>query len=293
MLKVRHISISEQKPYVAFGAFERQVEVWNYQSGKRVSAFDTILSYGGQRLAISKDGDRVLAAAWARHGLACYDAHTGKLIWQRRDLKKVQRINLSRDGASAFCGIESRSCLGIAVSSGEELCSFRGAKSRVESSYSEFAVIDRTRPEVVGPNGRRGFKIERTTFAVLAWAIGSETLLISEAGGPVRCFELSSGEELWRYKPPIGTHYIDLAYSEALAQFLGVCWPYEYGGAKELAWFPPQGKQPEELHDLGNPAETAFSPDGGILISSTGEIFDTQRGAVVEMIPVEHGIMFH
>lgn len=198
MLKVRHISISEQKPHVALGAFERQVEVWNYQSGQRVSAFDTVLSFGGQRLAISKDGDRVLAAAWARYGLACYDAETGKLIWQRRDLKKVQAITLSKDGASAFCGIDSRPCLSIAISNGIEHRSFRGARHRVESSNSEFAVVDRARPEVFGPDGRRRFKIVRTTFAVLAWAICSQSLLLSEAGGPVRCLDLPTGEELWR-----------------------------------------------------------------------------------------------
>ena len=173
MLKVRHISISEQKPHVALGAFEKQVEVWNYQSGQRVSAFDTVLDFGGQRLAISKDGDRVLAAAWARHGLACYDAHTGDLIWHRRDLKKVQIITLSKDGASAFCGIERRPCLAIDISSGVEHQSFRGARSRVESSDSELAVVDRATPEVVDSNGHRRFRIERTTFAVLAWAFCS------------------------------------------------------------------------------------------------------------------------
>ncbi len=290
MLKVRHISVAREKPLVAIGAFERNVEVWDYKSGKRVSAFDTILDFGGKRLALSISGDRVLAAAWERHGLACYDVQSGQCVWQRHDLKKVQTITCSRDGTIAYCGFDARPCMGIAISNGDKLCSFRGTREVVESCYSEFAVLDRAIPEVVGPDGKRRFRIERTTFAVLSWAIGPETLLLSEAkGGPVRCFKLATGEELWRYTAPRGTLFLDLAYSSKLARFLGISWPYEHGGSKELTWFSPVSGQPEERLDLGRPATTAFSPDGSILISSTGTIYDTARGTIFQTIPVEDG----
>ncbi len=286
MLRVRHISIAGKRPLVALAAFEKSVEVWDYASGERVAAFETILDFGGSRLALSLSGDRLLAAAWERHGLACYDTQSGRCVWQRRDLKKVQRITRSRDGTTAYCGIEGRPCLGIAIADGRETGSYRATRKRVESPYSDVAVLERATPEVLGPGEVRRFRLEGTR-SVLSWAIGPQSLLLSEMGGAIRCIALASGDELWRHSPPPGTHFLELAYSGQSRGFLGVSWSYERGGPRELAWLDADTGEIQNRLDLGLAAEVEFSPDGRILVSSSGAVYDTSQGSLVGRIPVE------
>jgi hypothetical protein len=54
------------------------------------------LDYGGRRIVISEDGQKCVCGCWERHGIIGYDANTGEQLWQRKELKKVQHIQLVR-----------------------------------------------------------------------------------------------------------------------------------------------------------------------------------------------------
>jgi len=67
--KVRHLVAGRKTSRVATGQFERTVVVWDMDTPRRISTFETSLDFGGQRLALSDGGDVVIAAAYHRSRL--------------------------------------------------------------------------------------------------------------------------------------------------------------------------------------------------------------------------------
>ena len=99
-MQVRHIAIARARPVAALAAFESQVAIWDLQTLRRTIEFETVLDFGGRRLALSSDGSCCIAGAYNRDGVAAYDTNTGRVLWSRRDLKKVQYVSFS----AAFAG---------------------------------------------------------------------------------------------------------------------------------------------------------------------------------------------
>ncbi|MCA9647992.1 MAG: hypothetical protein KC492_45180, partial [Myxococcales bacterium] len=59
---------------------------------------------------LSDDGQVVLAAAYRRFGVAAYEASTGVRLWQRRDIKRPQRLSISHARAAAYVCTDSSPC---------------------------------------------------------------------------------------------------------------------------------------------------------------------------------------
>ena len=94
MEEIRHIATSFGGSRIAIAEFENHVQIFDHGNFELIAEFDTILDFGGNRLLISEDGQYCICGSWARHGIIGYDANTGEQIWQRKDLKKVQNIQL-------------------------------------------------------------------------------------------------------------------------------------------------------------------------------------------------------
>lgn len=71
-----------------------RVSYWRGVSAEPVATFQTVWSFGGRRLALGGDANEPVAvsASWERHGVCAYNAATGALLWQRRDIKRVQHL---------------------------------------------------------------------------------------------------------------------------------------------------------------------------------------------------------
>lgn len=126
--RIRHLAASHAGPRAAAATFQSEVEIWDIASGQRVSAFDTVLDFGGRRLAIGPDGDWCVAAAYHVHGIACYDTASGAERWRRKDLKKCQYVGVSCDGRRIYCCFDERPCFVLDASTGETLESLRGVR---------------------------------------------------------------------------------------------------------------------------------------------------------------------
>jgi hypothetical protein len=59
ILDIRHISTSLSGHTIALAEFEKRVQIFDINSLHIISEFDTVLDFGGQRLAISEDGKSV------------------------------------------------------------------------------------------------------------------------------------------------------------------------------------------------------------------------------------------
>jgi hypothetical protein len=275
---IRHLAASFRSSRIAIAAFKRTAATLQIDGSEHSGPFDTVLDFGGSRLALSADGQRLFTCAYQRLGMAAYESRTGRIVWTRRDVKRTQSLTVSPSTGALYVGRDDQPLLVVASETGETLEQIRGVKKLVESPYAPLAMLDRRRPTVVRmPSRSSVFEVERTSFAFLGVAFGSNALAVSEAGGPVRCFDAQSGEVLWTYHPNEGSHCLELAYCEDAGVFAGVIWSYEHGGDQRLVRFDPRGR-PKLVRNLGTPAETCFTSRGSELFTSQGERISIATG---------------
>ena len=283
MEPIRHLAASYRGTHLAAAEFKSVVHLWDLRSRTQMNTIETTLDFGGTRLAISPDGEIIAVGAYRRHGIAVYRTIDGVELWRRKDLTKVQHLGFDRKGRDIFCSFEPSECQRLDVVSGETAGAIVGAKEVWESPWDSielrqlrsqhFALIKDESP--IG-------SIPKASFAALSVAFSPSEVCISEAGGPVRLFELSSGTQLWRYDPPQGVHFLEVSYSSVARRFMGVSWPFENGGAHVLSHFDDEGAA-HSVCELG-PGKSvylsAFCMEGAKLVTNTGSVFSTDSGKV-------------
>lgn len=278
---IRHLASSWSGKFLAAAEFKSAVSVWSLETLKKLAQFDTILDFGGHRLAIGADGSRCVAGAYQVHGIACYDAQSGEKIWQRKDLKKVQTISISPGQSEVVCGFADGPLQILRIRDGKTLQKIRGCSDLQISPLEPVQMVDKAKPQLQTLDASTFARIERESFAILSVAFGHGAVAISEATGPVRCFETTTGRNLWRYKGPPGTHALELGYHFQLRRFLAVERPYEKGGIKTLLLLDAQTGKVEAKRPLDESATETFCSAGARLVSSDGWMIDSATGRLV------------
>jgi len=256
--------------------------VWDLSAARLVAEFDACYDFGGKRLAISEDGTRVVAGAYLRYGLAAYAADTGRRLWHRPELKRVQHLALSPDGRLAYCGFDERSNHVLCTRTGDLQGKLRGVADVHCSPFDNVRFFDRKRTcaEVQDTAGARVGSISRLTFAFLAITFAPGLVATSESSGPVRCFDTRNAAELWRYDPPRDSHVLELGYDDRARVLQGIEWPYKRGGVMTLVrWSPEDGTVLAQV-PLPPSAEYGFCDRGRLLLTWDGSLLDTATGTV-------------
>ena len=264
---IRQLATSMSGKRIAAGEFERKVHIWDLSSWTRLCSFDTVLDCGGQRLAISTDGQHCVAGAYHIHGVVNYTADNGKEVWHRKDLKKPQRIRFSLDDTRIYIDIQDRSYHILDRYTGETLLKLNGVKSIYESPCQPILLFSKKNKqmELRTVHNEKIATIPRATFTELDVTFGAGHVCISESGGPTRCFETSSGEEIWRYEEE-SKHALKLSYDTEKNSFLAVFWNYQTGGNLKLLRIHADSGSSEVISQLGVETETAFCENGTCLI---------------------------
>jgi hypothetical protein len=91
---------------LAAGEIRNRVHLFDLLSHKRLRMIDTTLDFGGQRLAVSTDGELVIVGAYNQYGVAAYSGVHGTEVWRRQDLKKVQNLRFGDTDLKVLCGFE-------------------------------------------------------------------------------------------------------------------------------------------------------------------------------------------
>jgi WD40 repeat protein len=270
---IRCMAASKRSPRVAAALFESQVQIWDLEAGKLKNEFETVFSFGGSRLTLGPLGERCIAAGWkaGKHGgVACYDTNTGRLIWHRQDLKQTQRVRFSPEGESAWCVPNSGPTKLLDAANGETLDALTGVRDIFDSAYSaELLLVKRERNYIL--RKEKTLQIPRLTFAILDVAFGPQSLAISESGGPVRCIDSSTGNELWRQSPGKQIHYLRVWYRPADRNFYGVQWDFKTGSFRSLVRLDADSGKPTVVCYL-NSWEEVYCTKSDRLITSNGEV---------------------
>lgn len=271
------------------GTTDRSVQVWSIDREMPKSEFDTVLEFGGQRLALCGAGDRmvVVAGAWERHGICGYDAASGKLLWQRKDLKKVQSVSPAYGDSVAAC-FDTRSMQVLDVASGITIATVRGVRRFWQSRHQAIGAA-----EVLGhvamlktDDWKIQCRIAVPGFALLAAALAPDAIAISNAvdgdsneASVVYCFSLS-GEPLWQRQNPPGTTVPWLGWDDEARVWLGIQHDVERRLADTLLRWSADGATVSSIA-LNSIAEYAFLPSGHLLVTGLGHVVDTKTGRQV------------
>jgi WD40 repeat protein len=281
MRDIRHISTSFSGLTIALAEFEKRVQIFDINSLQVIAEYDTILDFGGQRLAISEDGKICICGCWERHGICAYEAKTGKLIWQRKDLKKVQHIQiLYADNSKFFAQFEVGTSRIFDINTGLEVDKVTGARFCFNSKYLEIDIIDKSNKIQIIDRKTKKIKanIERQSFATLDLDIADNCFAISESGGPLSCYDIQNGELKWRIPINEDGHFLKVIFNKELDKYIGVSWPFMKGGNKKLKYINKDNGLIEKEMTINCPTETEFALDGNVLVTSNREIIDLKSG---------------
>jgi hypothetical protein len=234
-------------PRIAAGFPDGTVQVWDAQTAERLCEFGTV--FRGGRLALSPNGELCVAASWRkgkRAGIAGYHAVSGAVMWHRPDIRHTQELYFSAATGGVWCYIEDGPALHLDPDTGAATEALRGVKKVRDGSNGVQQLLQHRNPMVcvlVTSQGR--FRIPMIGFAVLDAAFSPETMCLSEAGGPARCFDCASGCELWRYGRE-AWHVTSVWYQPVDRLFYAVDFkPREDKG--RIIRFPAVGGEPEEV----------------------------------------------
>jgi hypothetical protein len=287
-MHIRHLATSFSGSRFAAAEFEHTVHIWDLRTATRQATFNTVLSFGGRRLAITCDGNRCAAAAYHVRGVEAYSTSEGAVLWRRTDLKKVQSVSVSIDDRRIYCCFDEKPCHVLSCDTGRTIRSWRGVRSVWESPYEELMLLVKRAFVVQSHDEREISRFERESFGVLSVAFALGFVCVSEAGGPLRCLSTSSGYEVWRFSER-GKHFLNLAFSETANAFVGVLWPYERGGRHQLFRFERETGAVLDVSELPQAAEFAFCQRGSRLITSDGSLINVATGGLEYVLPFGPG----
>ncbi len=151
---IRHLSVSDESGIIVAALFEETVQIWSWKTGQQIGEFQTMLDFGGRRLALSPDGRKCIVGAWGRKGrgaggLAAYSVPDGRLLWNRDEIKRIQNVRISGSGQEIYCGVEGSSAYIIEAATGEVRGTVKCASEIVGSRCTQHKLIVQRRSKVV------------------------------------------------------------------------------------------------------------------------------------------------
>jgi hypothetical protein len=292
---IRHIAPAAQTDRLFLTAeFEHRVRLWSFADRTLAAELETVLDFGGQRLALcGSETPLVVAGAWERHGICGY-APDGTQLWQRKDLRQPQHISPAAGGALAVAGFDQRPLHVLVAESGETVATVRAVRRFYDSPDADVGL-----GEVYGhvvlvgtDDWKVRWKAPLDGFATLSAAAAPDAFAVGGSGGFgsqgwstswVTCLS-TAGEALWRWACPPEVNCPALAWDEAASEWLGVLNHVNDKRPDTLVRWSADGDVVVE-HPLDLFAEYAFLPGGSHLVASDGVVRETGEGRVVWQLP--------
>ncbi len=297
---IRDLAIARTGSTLAASEFEHIVHIYDIRSGRKCSQFDTVMDFGGRRLAITQDGSLCAVGAYHIHGIAAYESQDGRQVWQRKDLKKVQALSLSKDGSALFAFFEVGPAHVLDVWTGVTKDKLRGVSGIVESPFTDAKFVNHNgRPEVLNQGRSVRFGPEYYVDQMFRDACFAEDCLVfgraSFPGGPrldpsglvvdTFCYSLVDDRVLWKHSTPRGFNVLNRGYVAERGEVLLVTWPVEGGERRLVRIDGDTGRVRAEYILRGVLARTVFAKEGTLLVTSSGDVVDTSDGHVVRVLP--------
>lgn len=274
---IRHLAESADSHTVAAAEFEHRVHLFNADTYAWKQTLETVMDFGGLRLALNDTGAICFTAAYYVHGVVAYSSEGGTILWQRADLKKVQRLLFDESRQELLCGFSEKAFHVLDPQSGKTVKSLRGVRRGYRTPGGSRCLLTSKGKGVV-TGGRVPIPLDLKDAGILDAAFTEIEVAVSQVAGPVRCFSIDSGESCWRYDPPGGHHVLDLAADWAKGCFYGIQWFYQKAGPYGLLRFDPETGVPTLVREIDSRWKPFFFRKGTRILLSDGEVLRTEDG---------------
>jgi hypothetical protein len=290
---MRKVEVARRAPVLAVGVGEGRVQIWNWQTGEKVTEFNTVLD-GSDRLAVSASGERLVAANWRKGqkaGVACYETFSGGGLWHRPDLGQVQSMSFSIQRNWIYCRVEGRPAHILDAQTGATVETLRGVLDAMDSPYSRHRILQR-RDDFVIEGSKDRFSVARYCNSGLEASCGPGVVCLHEAFNPttltirslLRCIDCETGKERWRFQPPDG-RYMQLISYQADGFFY--CVQTENRNEEwivDLLRLSLADGALSEVCRLNSPPPYFGGFGDGILVTPGGHVVSLQSGAVLRVL---------
>lgn len=284
---IRHLAVSNDAAIIAAACFEKTVQIWSGQTGQQIGEFNTLLDFGGQRLALTPDGTTCIAGAWGKlgrgpRGLAAYSVPDGKLLWNRHEIRHIQYVSILDAGRKIFCGTDNTAAQIIETATGNMIEKIKAARKLWESPNETHQLLVKKGPRYY-VRGQNKFEIRPLSFALHGAAFSPEAVCISEPRdglhpdntiGGTSLIDLATGE-LRRH---LDINPAPLAYNQSDGKFYGVTLSRSSPRQRTLVCFGNALETHEDVASLGACWVQAISPAGNLLVTNEGGIYATSTG---------------
>jgi hypothetical protein len=179
-----------------------------------------------------------------------------------------------------WCYIDDGPAVHLDPNTGATTEALRGVKRVRDGSNGVQQLLERHNSPCVLVTGQGRFRIPMIGFAVLSAVFSPETLCLSEARGPARCFDCASGRELWRYGRE-GWHVTSVWYQPADHLFYALDFTPREGKGRIIR-FPVVGGEPEEVCVLSRvrPWAIELCVSAKLIVTGEGELIDATTGTI-------------
>lgn len=259
------------------------VSVWNTKTLELVCEFASTIDSSGQQLAVCPRDLYIIVGAYHRHGIAAYDPLSGREIWRRKDIKRVQTLASSFNQPTVFACFSDQSAQALNIRNGETLFKKRMVRDFFDSPLETCTLIDidRRKYEFHNAADQKVFdiKIEGCRLQSVAFAPG--IFAVADHGTFVRCFSSGSGKEVWRFTPTYGSHVVSLGYNPTERMFFGLESPYAFANSTDIIALDPENGACVSRFPIRSPSTCTFINQAASLACSDGLVYEAATGKVL------------
>jgi len=266
---------------LAFGAFERTVSLWDLRTFSHQGTLETTYDTS---LALNDDASVLYTTAWRWKGVAAYHTINGSELWRRTDLGG-RSIRISKDERLLYC-FGDKSCETLNRLTGKSKRLFRGVHDLWECPSNEILFLEKKgKFDIQDGATKSPRRVPRCSFGTLDVAFSSDSIFVSESGGPLRSLDLRTGKENWRHVPPDNEHYLQIAFSPQTRRLVAARWRYSRGGPYQIFHVDPQNGDHIHVADVESDGDLLFCLDGTVLVTLKGRVYEVATGAPVATLP--------
>jgi outer membrane protein assembly factor BamB len=264
-----------------------QTQIWNPYAGTLLTEFRTVHD-GDSRLAIDVRGHRIVAANWRNGesgGVACYDVASGQPIWHRSDITQVQTMEFSPREDKVWCEIEDRPVQCLDGKTGSTLAVMEEVERVFDSPFTPHSLLFRAH-DLALESGNSSVTLPlcgRRKCAVFS----HEAVYVAELfPSLVRCFEIETGNERWRYECP-DDHFLQ-SISLQSDGFLYCTQASGQGGRVErktmLIRLAQDSGSCSEVCKTDSTVRPGNAFGNGIVVTVVGEVFSVSTGVLLRRL---------
>ena len=163
------------------------------------------------RVALSAGQSMVFVAQFAGR-VEAFDWRNGKPLWKVGGYPELSVICCHGSRSLILRGIGG-GCVALDQLTGSKVASLRGVRSLFADSHEERMILLRKDIEYrMRLDSPPVHAIDSAAVDLISGCFGPTSFIAASAGSIVRCFDLKSGAEKWRYDPGQGCQVLELAF---------------------------------------------------------------------------------